>query len=50
MKRHLPTIALFAAAIALYIVGQEPGFALLFVAGIGCEIFGWRRFVARKKA
>lgn len=50
MKRHLPAIALFVAAIALYIVGQEPGFALLFVAGIGCEILGWRRFLARRKA
>lgn len=50
MKRHLPTIGLFAAAIALYIAGQEPGFALLFVAGIACEIFGWRSFLARKKA
>lgn len=49
MKRHLPTIALFAAAIALYIVGQKPGFALLFVAGIGCEIFAWRRIVAQKR-
>ncbi len=40
--RYVPSALLFVAAIALYASGSSAGSALLFIAGVGCEIAAWR--------
>lgn len=48
--RHLTTMTLFAASIALYLAGQVQGSVLLFMVGGACELVGWKRVLARRKS
>ena len=50
MKRHLCTIAILVAALALYSIGMVSGAVLLFVVGGACELWFWVRVVGRGKA
>ena len=48
--RHLTTVAFLVASLAMYYFGLETGAALLFVAGMVCEIVFWKRLFSRKRA
>jgi membrane protein implicated in regulation of membrane protease activity len=49
MKRHLFTVAILVAALALYSIGLVSGAMLLFAAGAACELWFWVRALGRRK-
>lgn len=48
MERHLLTIDLLIAALALYSVGMTTGGSVFFVAGVVCELWFWSRMFRRR--
>jgi hypothetical protein len=48
--RHLITVGFLMASLAMYYFGLETGAAVLFVAGMVCEIVFWKRLFRRKRA
>lgn len=48
MQRHLPTAVILATALALYGAGMVGGAAVLFAAGLACELWFWTRMRARR--
>lgn len=49
-SRHLITVGFLMAALAMYYFGLETGAAVLFVAGMVCEIVFWKRLFRRKQS
>lgn len=49
MKRHLFTVAIFVAALALYSIGMVSGAMLFFAAGAIGELWFWARVLGRRK-
>lgn len=48
--RHLITVGFVMASLAMYYFGMETGAALLFIAGMVCELVFWKRLFSRKPA
>lgn len=46
--RHLITVVFLMASLAMYYIGLDTGAALLYVAGMVCEIVFWKRLFRRK--
>jgi hypothetical protein len=49
LKQHLLTVAVLAAAFALYATGMQGGGARVFVAGAALELWFWVRLVRRRR-
>jgi hypothetical protein len=48
MQRHLATIAILLAALALYALGLSGLGAAAFVAGVAFELWFWARLLGRR--